>query len=91
MKGEAALHAAGPAGAVRPIRPLPLVLSAAILLLTFSPVPTAEATIRVCFLPVDVNCFWWNGERYEHCDVYVAVPGGRPACGLDDLVRPTLS
>lgn len=61
---------------------LPLLLAVGLLLLTVSPVPTAEATIRVCFLPVDVNCFYWDGNHYEHCDVYVAAPGERPSCGL---------
>ena len=56
----------------------PVLVALGLLLLTVSPAQPAEATIRTCFLPVDANCFWWNGERYVHCDVYAAVP--RPGC-----------
>lgn len=55
-----------------------ILLTALLLLLVVAPTPPAQATIRTCFLPVDVNCFYWNGQRYEHCDVYLGVP--RPGC-----------
>lgn len=33
----------------------------------------AQATIVVCDgVPVMVNCFHWNGERYVKCAVWVA-------------------
>ena len=59
---------------------IPALLALLMLLLVAAPAPTAEATLRVCFLPVDANCFWWDGTRYVHCDVYVAAPGLRPSC-----------
>lgn len=55
-----------------------ILLIALLLLLVVAPAPPAQATIRTCFLPVDANCFYWNGQRFEHCDVYASVP--RPGC-----------
>lgn len=74
---EAPWRLAARCASVIPTR-FPILVALALLALAVSPAQPAGATIRVCFLPVDVNCFWWNGERYVHCDVYAAVP--RPGC-----------
>lgn len=59
------------------MRRLALVLVVGLLLAT-TLLPSAEATLRVCGLPVDARCYDW--ENREWCFVYVRVPGEPGGC-----------
>lgn len=66
------------------MRPLPLLAAFALLGAATTVIPAADATIRICALPVDVKCF--DMDHRQWCTVYVRLPGSSGGC-IENMLK----